>query len=276
MAGAEGDRRDQEWYECCRPPAPGPGRDRHQILFGEVGDQCVKLAVGLCCVTAVESLLQLIGVEPPRHVLLTEDLGHPVTVLVRGAESGIVRLAPLPVVVDAFGHFDPFHIRLAPGKVYTSPVDSQVLLRDIRPHVARLAPLMPALAFALRRRRGQLPPELREAGGLGERHIATLVSLAVAGPGSVSEVGERMDMSLAHASLVVGELGGIGLVDRDHDDTDRRRIIVSLSDKAKPAVAKMSNRHAAPLVRFLSELEDDEATRFIDQLARLVAYLREG
>ena len=135
---------------------------------------------------------------------------------------------------------------------------------------------MPALAFALRRRRGQLPAELSEAGGLGERHIATLVSLAVAGPGSVSEVAERMDMSLAHASLVVGELDGIGLVDRDHDDQDRRRIIVSLSDKAKPAVAKMSARHAAPLVRFLSELENDEATRFIDQLTTLVSYLREG
>jgi DNA-binding MarR family transcriptional regulator len=135
---------------------------------------------------------------------------------------------------------------------------------------------MPALAFALRRRRGQLPVELREAGGLGERHIAALVSLGVAGPASVSELAERIDMSLAHASLVVGELGGIGLVDREHDDRDRRRIIVSLADKAKPAVAAMRDRHAAPLVRFLSELERDEATRFIDQLTTLVTYLREG
>jgi hypothetical protein len=51
---------------------------------------------------------------------------------------------------------------------------------------------------------------------------------------------------------------------------------VSLADKAKPAVAAMRDRHAAPLVRFLSELEHDEATRFIDQLTTLVAYLREG
>ena len=147
---------------------------------------------------------------------------------------------------------------------------------NIHPHVARLAPLMPQLAFALRRRRGQLPPELMEAGGLGDRHIAALVSLAAAGPATVSEVAERMDMSLAHASLVVGDLAGIGLVDREHDDRDRRRIIVSLSEKAEPAVTEMRHRHAAPLRRFLSELDDADATRFINQLTTLVAYLREG
>lgn len=103
-----------------------------------------------------------------------------------------------------------------------------------------------------------------------------LVSLAVAGPATVSELAERMDMSLAHASLVVGELAGIGLVDREHDERDRRRIIVSLSDAARPAVAEMRKRHAAPLRRFLSELDDAEAARFIDQLTKLVAYLREG
>ncbi len=134
---------------------------------------------------------------------------------------------------------------------------------------------MPELAFALRRRRGELPITLRQAGRLGDRHISTLVSLAVAGPATVSEVAERMDMSIAHASLVVGELADVGLIDRDHDERDRRRIIVSLSDKAKPAVAEMRNRHAAPLARFLADLDDAEAELFIDQLTTLIAYLRD-
>ena len=134
---------------------------------------------------------------------------------------------------------------------------------------------MPELGFALRRRRGELPPALKQAGSLGERHIGALVSLAVAGPATVSELAERMDITLAHASLVAGELAGAGLVERSHDERDRRRIIVSLSDTAKPAVAEMRDRHAAPLRRFLSGLDDDEAERFIDQLARLVDCLRE-
>jgi DNA-binding MarR family transcriptional regulator len=134
---------------------------------------------------------------------------------------------------------------------------------------------MPQLAFALRRQRGSAPSAIREAGRLGDRHISVLISLAVAGPATVTELGERMDMSTAHASLVVGELAESGLVDRDHDERDRRRIIVSLSDKAKPAVAEMRKRNSAPLRRFLADLEEAEAERFIDQLTKLIACLRE-
>ncbi len=134
---------------------------------------------------------------------------------------------------------------------------------------------MPELAFALRRRRGELPATLKKAGRLGDRHVSALISLAVAGPATVSELAERMDMSVAHASLVVGELGDGGLVDRHPDERDRRRVIVSLSEAAKPAVAEMRNRHAAPLHRFLADLDDDDAERFIDQLTTLIAYLRE-
>ena len=62
-------------------------------------------------------------------------------------------------------------------------------------------------------------------------------------------------------------------IDRDHHENDRRRVIVSLSDAAKPGVAEMRNRHAAPLGRFLGELDDAEAERFIDQLRTLIAHL---
>jgi DNA-binding MarR family transcriptional regulator len=147
--------------------------------------------------------------------------------------------------------------------------------QELRRHIARLAPLLPQLGIALRRRRGEMPDALKQAGGLGERHVGALVSLAIAGPATVSELAERMDMSLAHASLVVGDLAGTGLVDREHDERDRRRIIVSLSDAARPAVAQMRNRHGPALARFLSGLDDDEAEHFIDQLSRLVACLRE-
>jgi DNA-binding MarR family transcriptional regulator len=113
-----------------------------------------------------------------------------------------------------------------------------------------------------------------EAGRHGERHIGMLISLAIEGPGTVSELAQRMDMTPAHASLVVGELARAGLVERNHDERDRRLIIVSLSDKASTAVAEMRRRHAAPLLEFLGELGDEEADCFIDHLARLVAHVK--
>ncbi len=73
---------------------------------------------------------------------------------------------------------------------------------------------------------------------------------------------------------MVGELARAGLVEREHDERDRRLIIVSLSDSAKPAVAEMRRRNAAPLLGFLEELDEAEGDRFIDQLTRLVAHIK--
>jgi DNA-binding MarR family transcriptional regulator len=143
-----------------------------------------------------------------------------------------------------------------------------------RRQIGRLAPLLPQLALAWRRRSGEIPPAFMQAGGYGERHIAMLISLAIEGPATVSELGQRLDMTSAHASLVVGELARAGLVERNHDERDRRLIIVSLSDAAKPAVAEMRKRHAAPLLSFLGELEEDEADQFIENLGRLIAHIR--
>jgi DNA-binding MarR family transcriptional regulator len=109
---------------------------------------------------------------------------------------------------------------------------------------------------------------------LGQRHVGMLITVAISGPLSVSELAERTEMTVAHASLVVGELAKAGLVQRDHDPQDRRRIIVSLSQTAKPAVAEMRGRFAEPVARFLHELDAEQADQFIRNLARLVAHLR--
>ena len=144
------------------------------------------------------------------------------------------------------------------------------------PPIARLAPLLPQLVLTFQRRAGELPAALRDAGRLGQRHVAVLVMLGVGGPLSVSDLAQRAGMTVAHASLVVGELAKAGLVERDHDPADRRRILVSLSATAQPAVAKMRERQAEPVLRFLSELSADEAETFIAQLSRLLGLLQDG
>jgi DNA-binding MarR family transcriptional regulator len=120
-----------------------------------------------------------------------------------------------------------------------------------------------------------MPDILKVGGSHRERHLATLVSLGVAGPATVSDLARRIDMSAAHASLVIGELARAGLVGRDHDESDRRRIVVSLSEAAKPAVNELRERHAPALARFLMGLGEEEAERFIGHLAELVACLND-
>lgn len=148
-------------------------------------------------------------------------------------------------------------------------------MASVRTHAGRLAPLLPQLETALRRRRGEVPEILKNVGPLGERHIAMLISLSVVGPATVSALASHHGMTVAHASLVVGNLAGVGLVEREADRGDRRRVIVSLSEAAKPALAVMRNRHAPALQRFLTELEDEEIEEFIDKLSRLIACLRD-
>ena len=146
-------------------------------------------------------------------------------------------------------------------------------MKNVEPYLARLAPLLPQFVLAYRRRSEEVPGALREAGLLGQRHVGMLVTLAIGGPLSVSELAQRTQMTVAHASLVVGELAKAGLVERDHDERDRRRIIVSLSDAAWSAVAEMRGRYAEPVTRFLDELDDDQAEAFISNLALLLACL---
>lgn len=139
-----------------------------------------------------------------------------------------------------------------------------------RPPIARLAPLMPQLALALQKGHENVPEELKAVGNMGVRHVGTLVSLATQGAGTVGELAERMGMTPAHASLVVGDLVRANLVTRTPATEDRRRVIVALTDQTRPLLEQMRTQRAAPLRAFLSTLADDEANVFIDHLHALV------
>jgi DNA-binding MarR family transcriptional regulator len=143
-------------------------------------------------------------------------------------------------------------------------------------HLSRLAPLLPQLVFAFRESRGPIPAVLEPVGHAGERHLRMVISLANEGPATVSELAERLHMTQAHASLVVRHLGDAGVVDRTPDPADRRRTIVSLSDAAAPAVAELHRKNSDPLRRFLSDISDDDAERFISLLERLIEQLRDA
>lgn len=147
-------------------------------------------------------------------------------------------------------------------------------MNKVQPYIARLAPLLPQLVLAYQHRSGKIPAALLDAGQLGQRHVAMLITLAMSGPLSVSELAARTEMTVAHASLVVGELAKAGLAERDHDENDRRRIIVSLSETARPAVAEMRRRNAEPVISFLRQLDENQAEAFIGNLTLLLAHLR--
>src|SRR5438270_2812497 len=145
--------------------------------------------------------------------------------------------------------------------------------------LAELLPLLPALTKAMTRKSHEVPAAIKadwHRHGLAPRHMNLLVSLALAGPMSVSELSTRLDVGLATASLIVGELGRVGLVVRTEDENDRRRTIVDLAPAHRQAISAFVSRRAGVLKSALEPLQPQERAGLVKGLRAIVAALEAG
>jgi DNA-binding MarR family transcriptional regulator len=142
--------------------------------------------------------------------------------------------------------------------------------------LAELLPLLPALAKAMTRRSHEVPAPIKadwHRAGLAPRHMNLLITLALAGPMSVSDLSARLDVGLATTSLVVGELGRVGIVVRTEDPNDRRRTIVDLDPAHRQAISAFVGRRAGIVKRALEPLTPQERTGLVKGLRAIVAAL---
>lgn len=107
------------------------------------------------------------------------------------------------------------------------------------------------------------PRDLFKQGGLGPRHIPVVVVLMLDGPMSVSDLAHRLGLSLATVSLMVGELSRAGLVDRHEDEQDRRRTMVSVSERHRVAFEPFVRERVAPLRHALTRMPPEIRTAFL-------------
>ncbi len=136
------------------------------------------------------------------------------------------------------------------------------LERDLQELVRLIRPVIGAL------KRGSPPPaifhEAFHGGGLGPRHAPVLMVVALEGQLSVSDIAERVDLSLSTTSLLVGELDRAGLLARREDDRDRRRTLVGLSDAYREAADEWLQTRLAPLRRTLERLSPAARAGFLE------------
>ncbi|MGW3295802.1 MarR family winged helix-turn-helix transcriptional regulator [Streptomyces xiamenensis] len=92
--------------------------------------------------------------------------------------------------------------------------------------VRTLLLLMPRVVA--RTKRSRKPQALVEL-NLAPRHLSLLAYLFFDGPLSVNELADRLELVPATVSLLIGELNRNGVVDREEDEKDRRRKIVSIA-----------------------------------------------
>ncbi|MBV9293491.1 MAG: MarR family transcriptional regulator [Frankiales bacterium] len=107
------------------------------------------------------------------------------------------------------------------------------------------------------------------------RHIGALVLLGLGGPLSMSELADRLSVSLATTSQLVTELADWGLVERSTDAVDRRRTFVTIAPAHAATIQALLQSRLQPLQRAMRRLEPDEQQAFIRGLTVLAAELDE-
>jgi DNA-binding MarR family transcriptional regulator len=113
-----------------------------------------------------------------------------------------------------------------------------------------LATLMAEVVHAGKRRSGKPARELEEAAereDLGPRHAPVLFAVALDSGQSVSELAERVGLSVATTSLLVGELSRAGILARTEDEHDRRRTIVTIAPEHEETVGGWVRRMLEPM-----------------------------
>lgn len=123
--------------------------------------------------------------------------------------------------------------------------------------------LMPRLVG--RAKRAKIPDELAGM-SLAPRHLSLFAYLLFDGPLGVNDLAERLEVTPATVSLMVGELSRKGVLDRREDPTDRRRAIVSLSETHRDAIDAWLARSARAWRQALEPLSPEERALFVRTL----------
>ncbi|MEV5508142.1 MarR family winged helix-turn-helix transcriptional regulator [Streptomyces orinoci] len=100
-------------------------------------------------------------------------------------------------------------------------------------------------------------------------HLSTLAALAGSGPQSQRELAQRLAVHPSDMAKLLDELGGRGLVARERDPADRRRVLVTLTEDGHAALAELMTEAAAVQDTVLSPLTAPERTLLHGLLLRL-------
>jgi DNA-binding MarR family transcriptional regulator len=95
------------------------------------------------------------------------------------------------------------------------------------------------------------------------RHITALVQVASEERIGMSDLADRLSVSLATVSQLVTELADWGLLERITDDADRRRTFVTIAPAHAATIRGLLESRLRPLERTLHRLEPDERTALL-------------
>ena len=112
-------------------------------------------------------------------------------------------------------------------------------------------------------------------GSLSLIHLHVLTVLEMGGPLPMSRLADTLDVSVASATGIVSRMEERSLVEREHDDEDRRVVLVIPTETGLAVFRDMMEQRREHLVGLLSRLDDGDLQAFLRGL-RAVRAAREA
>ncbi len=104
------------------------------------------------------------------------------------------------------------------------------------------------------------------SGSLSLIHIHVLTILEFQGPLSMSRLAEELDVSLASVTGIVTRMEQRRLLERRHDEADRRVVSVHPTRLGAEVFARLRRHRRDKLTKMLNQLSDDELAAFLTGL----------
>jgi DNA-binding MarR family transcriptional regulator len=125
------------------------------------------------------------------------------------------------------------------------------------------------VATDLRLAIGRIARRMRQLYAVGDGAGPSFTELAVLdrlrrdGPQTTTEMSNREHVTSQAITAVIGALEAKTLVTRGHDDLDRRRTVVGITDAGRAALADREHTVMGRLVRVLENCSDDEVRQLL-------------
>ena len=95
------------------------------------------------------------------------------------------------------------------------------------------------------------------------------------GKSSPSAIAGELQLSNARISNILASLEKRGWVTREHDETDRRRVVVGLTDEGADHLEGVSSGVRVELASFLADLGEEDSRQLIALLKRITEVARD-
>lgn len=125
--------------------------------------------------------------------------------------------------------------------------------------------LLPELGKALST---SVPDRVRHQ-GISNAQVRAVVHLAEYGPQTMGELAQGLRITTPSTTGLINPLAGMGLVQRERNDEDRRVVKVSLTEKARAMAGQVLAQRRREVEQALEGMDDEARLNFLEGLRRL-------